>query len=95
MRILSYIFLLLLMLFGITFATLNASPVMFNYYFNSKQISLALLLVAALGVGILLGFIFTLFTLIKLKKDNYQLKSRLKVSEKELENLRSLPIKGE
>lgn len=83
------------MLFGITFATLNANPVVFNYYFNSKQISLALLLVAALGIGILLGFIFMLFTLIKLKKDNYQLKSRLKVVEKELENLRSLPIKGE
>jgi lipopolysaccharide assembly protein A len=95
MRIFSYIFLLVLMLFGITFAALNASPVVFNYYFNSKQISLALLLVAALGFGILLGFIFMLFTLIKLKKDNYQLKSRLKVVEKELENLRSLPIKGE
>lgn len=95
MRIISYVFLLILMLFGITFATLNANPVVFNYYFNSKQISLALLLVAALGIGILLGFIFMLFTLIKLKKDNYQLKSRLKVVEKELENLRSLPIKGE
>lgn len=83
------------MLFGITFAALNANPVMFNYYFNTKQISLALLLVASLGAGILLGLIFMLFTLFKLKKRNYHLKYRLKAVEKELENLRSLPIKGE
>jgi len=83
------------MLFGITFAALNANSVVFNYYFNSKQISLALLLVGALGIGIFLGFIFMLFTLIKLKKDKYKIKSQLKIVEKELENLRSLPIKGE
>ncbi|EKD45852.1 MAG: hypothetical protein ACD_69C00106G0001, partial [uncultured bacterium] len=32
---------------------------------------------------------------IKAKRDNMRLKSRLKVIEKEVENLRSIPIKGD
>ena len=95
MRIFSYIFLVLVMLFGITFAALNANYVVFNYYFGSKQISLALLLVMIFGIGILFGFLCTLFTLIRLKRDKHHLKARLKVVEKELGNLRSLPLKGE
>lgn len=95
MRLLSYIFSLLLMLFGITFATLNADAVIFNYYFSSVKISLALLLVISLGIGIFLGFLAMLFNVIKLKKNNYHLKTRLKIIEKELDNLRSLPINGE
>lgn len=95
MRIFSYILLLIITLFGVTFSTLNATPVLFNYYLGSRPISLALLLVFSFGAGILLGIIFSIFPLIKLKKDNYQLKSHLKVVEKELENLRSLPLKAE
>lgn len=83
------------MLFGITFATLNADAVIFNYYFSSVKISLALLLVGALGIGIFFGFIAMLFSVFKLKKQNYHLKTKLKIAEKELENLRSLPINGE
>jgi len=95
MRIFSYIFLLLIMLLGITFSTLNAIQVPFSYYFGNKQISLALLLVGAFGVGIFVGVIAILFSIVKLKRDNYRLKSRLGIVEKELENLRSLPLKEE
>jgi uncharacterized membrane protein YciS (DUF1049 family) len=52
-------------------------------------------LVLTLGVGIIIGFIFTLISVIKQKKENYRLKTRIKDIEKELENLRSIPIKGE
>jgi lipopolysaccharide assembly protein A len=95
MRIISYIFLLLVMLIGITFASLNAAPVPFHYYLGSQQIPLALLLIFAFGCGILVGVIFILFSIIKLKRDNYRLKGHIKIVEKELENLRSLPLKGE
>ena len=95
MRLLSYVFLLIIMLLGLTFAALNSAPVTFNYYIGSKTIALSLLLVLAFGSGIFLGFIVTLFPLIKLKGNNHRLKSRLKTLEKEVENLRSLPIKDE
>lgn len=95
MRVISYIFLLILMVFGLTFAALNSTSVIFNYYLGSKQIPLSLLLVFAFGLGILIGFVFTLLPVIKLKGENIRLKSRIKIAEQEIENLRSIPIKGE
>lgn len=83
------------MLFGITFSALNANAVWFNYYFASKQLPLAILLVAAFGFGILIGIIFSLFTMFKLKRETSRFKSRLKVVEQELANLRSSPLKEE
>jgi len=94
MRIFSFIVFLLLFVLGLTFAFLNHNPVAFNYYFATKQISLSLLLIFAVGVGILLGFLFTAFYWIRLKAENYRLKARLRDSEQEVSNLRSLPIKG-
>lgn len=95
MRIFSYVFLLLTMLLGITFSALNANHVLFNYYFGSKQIPLALLLVITFGVGIFTSLLVAVFSMLKLKKENYHLRSRLKIVEKELENLRYLPLKEE
>jgi len=83
------------MLVGLTFASLNAIPVSFNYYLGTKTITLSMLLVVAFGVGVFLGLIVSFFSWIRLKKDNFLLKSRLKNVEKEVENLRSIPIKGE
>jgi lipopolysaccharide assembly protein A len=95
MRILSYVILLVVMLLGLIFAALNSVPVAFNYYFGTKQIALSILMVFALGLGILLGFTFTFLSIIKLKRENYRLKAKIKNIEKEVENLRTLPIKGE
>ena len=95
MRVISYLILLVIMLIGLTFASLNATPVVFNYYLGSKTITLSLLLVFVFGVGIFLGIIVTMFTWIKIKRDNLKLKSSLRVIEKEVKNLRSIPIKGE
>jgi lipopolysaccharide assembly protein A len=95
MRIFSYIFLLLIMVFGLTFATLNSNQVAFNYYVGSRQISLSLLLVATFGFGVLLGTLFSLLPYLKVKIANKKLKGRIKIAEKEIENLRSIPLKGE
>jgi len=95
MRIFSYLILLIIMLIGLTFAALNSTPVVFNYYLGAKTITLSLLLVFAFGAGIFLGLFASIFSWIKIKKDNFLLKSHLKVVEKEVKNLRSIPIKGE
>jgi len=95
MRSLSYLVLLMIMLVGLTFASLNSSIVTFNYYLGSKEIVLSLLLVGVFGIGIFFGLLVAVLLWIKAKRDNMRLKSRLKVAEKEVENLRSIPIKGD
>ena len=83
------------MIIGLTFAALNATPVVFNFYLGAKTISLSLLLVFAFGAGIFLGLLVSVFSWIKAKRESLRLKAHLKVVEKEVENLRSIPIKGE
>jgi putative membrane protein len=83
------------MLLGLTFASLNPNPVKLDYYFGSRQIALSLALVLSFGAGIFLGLFVSMFSLLKAKRDNRSTKSRLKIVEKEVENLRSLPIKGD
>lgn len=95
MRVFSYLILLIIILIGLTFASLNSEIVVFNYYVGSKNIALSLLLVCALGAGIFLGLLVAVFPWIKIKRDSMRLRSRLKVVEKEVENLRSIPIKGD
>ena len=95
MRVLSYLVLLIIMLVGLTFASLNAKIVTFNYYLDTKEIALSLLLVFAFGSGIILGLLVAFFPWLKAKRDVSRIKSRLKIVEKEVKNLRSIPIKGE
>jgi len=95
MRVLSYLVLLIIMLVGLTFASLNSNIVTFNYYVGSKEMALSLLLVFTFGAGIFLGLVVAILPWIKVKRDNIRIKSRLKVAEKEVENLRSIPIKDE
>ncbi|MDF3054710.1 MAG: uncharacterized protein K0Q74_617 [Gammaproteobacteria bacterium] len=83
-RIIGYILLLLILLLGITFASINATPVSFDYYFSRSEIPLSLLLAYTLGVGILLGFLSAFFTIIQLKNNNRKLKHQLKETEKNL-----------
>lgn len=76
-RILTYLFLLIILLLGVSFAAINANSVPINYYLGVKNVPLSLLLVYSLGIGILLGFLVTLFPLLKLKHENRSLKRTL------------------
>lgn len=93
MRIFNYIILLFLILLGITFAVLNAESVAIHYYFNTSKLPLSLLLVLVLTIGIILGFLAGFIRWLALKKENFRLHQRLKLAEKEIENLRAIPLK--
>jgi putative membrane protein len=95
MRIISYLILLIIMLIGLTFSALNPTEVVFNYYLGSKSVALSILLVVVFGMGIFLGLLISLFSWLRIKGDNMWLKSRLKNVEKEVQNLRSIPIRDE
>ncbi len=84
MRIFTFLVAIILIVLGLTFALLNAMPVNLNYYFGVKEISLSLLLVLAVGLGILIGFIVALGRILKMKKRDYQLKNRIRQLEKEV-----------
>lgn len=83
------------MLIGLTFASLNSAPVVFNYYLDSKNIALSILLTLFFGAGIFLGMIAFIISWIRIKRSNLKLKSQLRIAEIEIKNLRSIPIKGE
>lgn len=92
MRIISYFILLIIILFGMTFATLNSESVTINYYFNQSALPLSLLLVLVFALGCLIGIIAGLWLLIKTKLLNYRLRQRLQLAEKEIDNLRAIPL---
>lgn len=92
MRILSYIFLLCIVLLGISFATLNSGMVTLNYYISQKTMPLSLLLVSVFSTGCLLGLLVGLTIVVRLKLKNYRLRQRLKLAEKEVANLRAIPL---
>ncbi len=92
MRIISYFFLLIIVIFGITFATLNSESVTINYYFGQATLALSLLLVLTFALGCLIGMIVGFWLLIKAKIITYRLRQRLTLAEKEIENLRAIPL---
>jgi uncharacterized membrane protein YciS (DUF1049 family) len=93
LRIFTYIFILFIVILGITFAALNHEPVSFNYYFNQQTLPLSFLLVLAFLFGSLLGLLMGAWMGVKLKLKNYRLQQQLKVALKEIENLRAIPLK--
>lgn len=92
MRIISYFFLLVIVLFGLTFAALNSESVTINYYLGQSTLPLSLLLVLGFALGCLIGMIVGIWLVIKAKLANYRLRQRLNMAEKEIENLRAIPL---
>lgn len=92
LRIISYVFLLIIVLLGIAFATLNSETVAVNYFVGHRTMALSLLLVSVFVVGCILGILVTGWLLVKAKVRNHSLHKRLKLAEKEVENLRAIPL---
>lgn len=85
MKIIGYIFLLLIIVLGFTFACLNASSVNINYYIGNANMPLSMLLVIAFIVGMIIGMLFMLGWVIKLKHAAYKLRQQQRQLEHELE----------
>jgi putative membrane protein len=94
MRILGLTFFLLVVAVGVAFAVLNAAPVTLNfYYFETVEVPLSLTLVVSLALGAVLGVIAGLGAIVRLKRENGKLRKEVKLAEKEVMNLRNIPIK--
>ena len=93
MRLIRLILFLLVMLVGAVLAVMNADLVNLNYYFGSRELPLSVLLVGAVFVGAVLGMVAGLGGMMRVKRENADLRRQARLASEEVNNLRSLPIK--
>ncbi|OGV51642.1 MAG: hypothetical protein A3F46_08405 [Legionellales bacterium RIFCSPHIGHO2_12_FULL_42_9] len=95
MRAFIWLFYVLLILLGVTFAALNAGAVQLNLYVTTLSIPIAVLITTMFGIGLLLGFVLSLLRYWRLKMELIKIKNQLKISAKEIKNLRDIPLKDQ
>lgn len=95
MRIVMTILYLMLILIGVSFAALNASSVQVNFYVTTLKMPISVLMTIMLGVGVLLGFFLFLWRYLRLKREHRKIKNQLRLTEKEIRNLRAIPLQDE
>jgi len=95
MRIVITIFYLFLILVGVSFAVLNATSVHINLYVTTLKLPVSILMTLMLGAGLLLGFFLSLCKYWHIKTENRHIRNQLKMTEKEIKNLRAIPLKDQ
>lgn len=95
MRLLMLIVYILLITFGVSFAALNASLVSVNFYVITVSMPVSVLITIMLGFGVLIGMLLFIFRYWRLKVECRKMKSQLKLTEKEIKNLRSIPLQDQ
>ena len=82
------------MILGASFAIINDAPVTVDLYFITPELPLSLVLLFALGCGIVLGGLGGMVYFMRVKKENADLKRKTRLVNEEVKNLRTMPIKG-
>jgi putative membrane protein len=95
MRLLMLVLYILLIIIGVSFAALNATSAQVNFYFKTVSMPISVLMTIMLGVGIVVGFILFISRYWRLKVEYFKIKSQLKLTEKEIKNLRSIPLQDQ
>ena len=92
-RLVSFVLVFVLVLLGLAFAVGNAKPVEVNYFLATRELPLAMTLVLALVFGALIGLLFSLTMMVRLKRETLRLRRQVRLVEQEVINLRNIPIK--
>lgn len=92
-RLIALIFLVIMIVLGLSFAMLNPTPVALDFYFGETSLPLSLALVIALAIGVLLGLLVALSLFMRQRWELRQLNRQLKSTRSELSELRKLPIR--
>ena len=95
MRILMLVTYLVLIILGVSFAALNAASVQVNFYFKTVSMPISVLMTIMLGIGVFIGFILFVFRYWRLKIECHSVKNQLRMTEKEIKNLRSIPLQDQ
>ena len=89
----SIILFLLIFVVALVFFLKNNQMITFNYLIASQELPLSFLLFISLCVGALLGVLAWLPKIFSLKHRVNRLQKQVKHTEKELDNLRVMPMK--
>lgn len=95
MRIVMLLFYLILIVAGVSFSVLNASMVDINLYYRTISLPISLLLIMVFALGLIWGLLYFAFKHLRLKIAYARLKEQLILSEKEVKNLRSIPLQDQ
>lgn len=95
MRVIMMIFYLLIMLFGVAFAALNAGTVQLNLYFKMLTMPISMLMLVTFALGVMLGCVIFFARYWSLKVRYHKLKHQLELTEREIKNLRAIPLKNQ
>ena len=86
----SFLFVFIL---GLVFFLKNDQLMTFNYLAGSIELPLSFLLLSSLCIGVLLGIMALLPILVNMKRERLRLEKQIKVTAKEVNNLRIMPVK--
>ena len=92
-RLFGFISLIIVVVFGLSFAVLNAEPVSLNYYFGYRDIPLSMVVVLSLAVGAVIGVLVSVGMILRLKQQLGSLRRKLLAAEKQVGPLHILPAK--
>ncbi|KTD50057.1 hypothetical protein Lqui_1382 [Legionella quinlivanii] len=95
MRLLMFFVYLILIIVGVTFAALNASSVPINLYVKTFTMPIAVLMAIMLALGLVIGFFLALGKYWRLKVEFSKMRNQLRLTEKEIKNLRDIPLKDQ
>ena len=92
-RLFGFLSLIIVVVFGLSFAVLNAEPVSLNYYFGYRDIPLSMVVVLSLAVGAVIGILVGMGMILRLKQQVGGLRRKLQAAEKRADQLHILPVK--
>lgn len=92
-RFIRLFLLLIFAVLGAAFASLNGAMVSVDYYFGLTELPLSIVILIALGIGVILGGLAGLALFFRAKRENYQLRRKSQLVNEEVNNLRVMPLK--
>ena len=93
LRIIKILLFILLILIALAVHLRNDQLVTFNYYLGNIDLPFSLFIVIAVCVGAILGILSVVPNLIRLEREKSRLASKVRLTEKELDTLRIIPVK--
>ena len=93
LRLIGSLLTMLIIILFVLFTSRNPGVVQLDYYFGQYPVPVAVLVIGGLFVGVLLGLLLSISFLLKAKRNMFHLKRKVKVTEQEVNNLRTIPIK--
>ncbi len=95
MRIILTVFYIALVLFGVSFALLNASLIKINLFVTYFKLPLSLLVLILIALGVFIGLLLSLIWYLRLSSEHRKIKKRLDLTEQEIKNLRAIPLQDQ